>query len=185
MPDSLNLDDIVLGPDDEPPNRAKRKDKRGGRPGRKRVAEPLQELSEPFVRVPIPWLTDPCRQRAFPPEVRLLLYLLFRSRWGRHGVGVTNEFIAEVGISERTTQRALVRLERKGLIRVERHPRQDAPIVGRSWRLNEPLSPHLSPRATASVATWRHLCDQSDAGAVQFGRSQRCGTFLCTSLRRL
>jgi hypothetical protein len=130
-PDDINLEDIILGPDDEPPSRARKKDqRRRKRPGRPRSVKPLGELSGLFVRVPVQWLADPGPlSQASWPEVRLFLYALFRSQWGQRGVKVTNEFAAEVGIPGSTKRWALARLERKGLIRIERHARRETPII--------------------------------------------------------
>jgi hypothetical protein len=109
-----DLSDIILGPDDEPPNRARKR-----RQGR---VERLRSLPGPYVRVPIQWLCKPCRDHVFRPKERLFLYVLYRSHWGQRGVALTDAVIAEIGISRWNAYKILERLERKGWLRVERQP---------------------------------------------------------------
>jgi hypothetical protein len=130
-PDDSPFDpnDVFLDPDDEdqiPPNRANRAPERlenqGGR-------LQLPRLPGLYARVPLQWLTNPCREDVFEPEARLFLYLLLRSRWGQRGVHLTNAVATEIRISALVKRRALGRLERKGWVRVERHPGHGAPTV--------------------------------------------------------
>jgi hypothetical protein len=116
VPAELNNygEDVFLSPDDEPPNR---KPKRG----RRRVAR-LQPLPGIFVRVPLQWLCNPCREHIFKPEGRLFLYLLHHSRWGQRGVMLTSAAAAEIGLSRYAMYRAIEQLERKGWVRVIRRP---------------------------------------------------------------
>jgi hypothetical protein len=89
----IDLDDILLGPDDELPSERCWKERKAP----KRV-EPLQRLPGAFVRVPIQWLCQPVRKRVVPPQWRLFLYVLYRSHWGQRGVVVTDKVAAEVNI---------------------------------------------------------------------------------------
>jgi hypothetical protein len=108
-----DLDDIILGPEDEPPNRRKTS---------RRPRQRLLPLPGPFVRVPIQWLCKPGREHVIRARERLFFYLLYRSRWGQRGVGVTDATIAEIGAPRTTVYDALNLMERKGWIRVERGP---------------------------------------------------------------
>jgi hypothetical protein len=118
-PSDLDLDDILLGPDDdEPPNRKKRK----GQKDRPQQVGRLQPLPGQFVRVPIQWICQPRRGKyLYPPAVRLHLYLLHLSRWGQRGVPVTSAFRAEIKVSRKSTYQILKRIERQGWVRIERH----------------------------------------------------------------
>jgi hypothetical protein len=109
-----DLSNIFLGPDDEPPNRARKK-------ARTRVGR-LPPLPGPHVRVLTQWLSHPRREHVFQAEQRLFLYVLYRSHWGQLGVTLTRAAIAEIGAPRRTLYDAICRLERKGWIRVERRP---------------------------------------------------------------
>jgi hypothetical protein len=119
-----NPDDIFLGPDDQAsPNRARKKScQRIGR---------LQALPGPYVRVPMQWILKPHRESPFATraEAELFLLVLYRSHWGQRGVKLTDAVAAEVRVSGTTRKQVLRRLEHKGWIRVERHPRQEAPVV--------------------------------------------------------
>jgi len=118
-PDSLN-DDIFLGPDDDaPPKRGEKS------PSTSR----LRPLPGAYVRVPIQWLTRPCREHVFRAEERLFLYVLYRSHWGQHGVKLTNAVAAEIGLSKWTKLRALQKLEQRGWLRAERQTAHSAPTV--------------------------------------------------------
>lgn len=119
--DLTDYEDVFLGPDDEPPNRLKRK-------GRGPV-ERLRPLPGAYVRVPIQWLCKPYRKRGFPPETRLLLYVLYRSHWGQRSVVVTDQVAAEVGIASRYKRQLLVQLERVGWIDRQASHRHGAPVV--------------------------------------------------------
>jgi hypothetical protein len=68
--------------------------------------------------VPILW------RPVFEPVARLFLYVLYRSHWGQRGVALTSAFIAEIGLSRWAASRALARLERKKVVRVDRRPGQ-------------------------------------------------------------
>jgi hypothetical protein len=110
-----DLGDIFLGPDDVPPNRARKKT-------RQRIGR-LPLLSGPHVRVPIQWI---CQQRRdeylFHPECRLFLYVLYRSHWGQVGIPVTNAFRSAINVSRDGCYKIIERLERRGWIAVERCP---------------------------------------------------------------
>jgi hypothetical protein len=82
-----------------------------------------------FVRVPIQWLTKPDLPYPFRPSERLFLYLLFKSRWGAHGVKLTNDVASEVGVSPRVKQKCIKRWERQGWVRIEREGGQRSPVV--------------------------------------------------------
>jgi hypothetical protein len=116
-----DLANIVLGPDDEPPKRVRKTTRR--------QVNRLQPLPGPYVRVPIQWLCKPGREHIAPPEMRLFLYVLYRSHWGQRGVVLTNAAASEVGVEPRTKQKALGRLKRKGWVRTERHSSHKAPLV--------------------------------------------------------
>ncbi len=120
MPADLH-EDVFLGPDDEPPNRPRRK-------GRRPVGR-LLPLPGAYVRVPMQWLCKPCRKHILPPEARLFFYVLYRSHWGQRDVVVTDQVAAEVGIASRTKRKLLAQLERAGWVRIERHARHGAPVV--------------------------------------------------------
>ena len=122
MPASpIDYDDMFLGPDDEPPNRSRRNSQK--------PVERLLPLPGHFARVPIQWLCKPHRKGGFPAQTRLLLFVLYRSRWGQRGVVVTDKMAAEVGIVPRTKRKLLAQLERAGWFRIERHIRHGAPVV--------------------------------------------------------
>ena len=110
---------IFLGPDDEPPNRPRRKDR----------VERLRPLPGAYVRVPIQWLCKPCQKHLFQPKERLFLYVLYRSHWGQRGVVVTDKVAAEVEVVPRHKRKLLVQLEREGWIRIDRRTRHGATIV--------------------------------------------------------
>ena len=82
--------------------------------------ERLKRLPVAFGRVPIAWLSDGPWPSPFDAQGRLLIYLLYRSRWGQRGVKLTNAVAAELGMTPRTKQRCLLRLEQAGRVRVER-----------------------------------------------------------------
>jgi hypothetical protein len=107
-------------------------DDEGGEPrqpsDRKRVKR-LPHLPGPFVRIPIAWLNpSSVRPAPFTATQRLYLLLLYRSHWGQRGVKLTSAVAAEIGMPPRSRQWSLSRLERDGLVRVERSGRS-APIV--------------------------------------------------------
>lgn len=92
---------------------------------RARKPERLKRLPVAFGRVPIAWLSEPS---PFDAKSRLLIYLLYRSRWGQRGIKLTSAVVAELGITSRTKQRCLSRLEQEGRVRIERTGR-DAPTA--------------------------------------------------------
>jgi len=112
----------ILNPEDESEPEQKRP------AGRKRVGR-LPSLNGPFIRIPISWL-NPSSPRAAPftATQRLYLLLLYRSYWGQRGVKLTSAVGAEIGMPARTRQWCLVRLERDGLVRIERSGR-GAPVA--------------------------------------------------------
>jgi hypothetical protein len=121
----IDLADFLLGPDDEPPTRRRKK--------RHERAGSLQPLPGAFVRVPIHWISRPRRgEYLYRPRERLFLYLLYRSHWGQRGVPLTSAFLEAINIERRYAYRLLDQLEAKGRVRIER--REDArgrPLVVR------------------------------------------------------
>jgi hypothetical protein len=115
MPQQDDLANVVLGPDDEPPNRRHKVT-------RQRVGR-LPPLPGPHVRVPLQWICQPRQDKyLFRPSFRLFLYLLYRSYWGQRGVALTADVTAEIGLSRWAGYRALSLLEREKWVRVERRP---------------------------------------------------------------
>jgi hypothetical protein len=76
-----------------------------------------KHLKVPFVMVPVPWISD---QSLFPARARLLLLLLYESRWGRREVHLTSAMGAKVGLSRWAKNRHARQLECDGLVRIER-----------------------------------------------------------------
>jgi hypothetical protein len=132
LPDPNYADDLeneILGPgDDVLPNRQARQ----GGETRPSKAQRLGRLPNPFVRVPIKWLTRPRYRSVFPPSTALFLYVLYRSHWGQRGVEITSAVAAQFGMTRRTKNKCILRWERGELVRVERRGRKAArvwPIV--------------------------------------------------------
>jgi hypothetical protein len=115
------LNNVFLDPEDERPNRAKKR-------SRRRVTS-LRPLPGPFVRVPLQWLTKPVKKHIAPSRTRLFFYLLYRSHWGQRGVVVTDQVAAEVGVEASRKRRILTQLAHDGWIRVERRTTNSAPVV--------------------------------------------------------
>lgn len=81
------------------------------------------------MRFPMQWLLKPVKKHVLGTEARLFLLVLYRSHWGQRGVKLTDAVAAEVGVASSTKRVAVSQLERKGWIRVERHPGFEAPVV--------------------------------------------------------
>ena len=102
--------------------------RRPGRPPGSRAVR-LPHLPGPFIRIPLSWLKPSSpRPAPFTATQRLYLLLLYRSYWGQRGVRLTSEVGLEIGMLPRTRRWALSRLERDGLVRVERGG-HSAPVV--------------------------------------------------------
>jgi hypothetical protein len=94
-------------------------------PRKRRRADRLRPLPGPYVRVPIQWLTNPCRPHLSGAEWRVFLYVVYRSHWGQRGVALTATIAAELGLLTRYARyQTAASLERKGWLRVERHGQQ-------------------------------------------------------------
>jgi hypothetical protein len=81
-----------------------------------------------YARSWLPWLTNRQFDAAYPPITRLWLYLLIRSKEGRHRLSLTNAMAAEIGIDRYQKYRLLRQLERAGFVAVDRVGRS-APAV--------------------------------------------------------
>jgi hypothetical protein len=91
-------------------------------------------LPVPWVRIPLPLFVK--RRRGhwlLPPEMRLLCLLIHKTGEGQRPFALTDKAVAEIGLAPRTRRDILDRLERKGLIRIERIGPQHAPAVSLIW----------------------------------------------------
>jgi hypothetical protein len=86
-------------------------------PEPKRARARLPRSTRPWARV---WLSELGDRRLFPPALRLLLVLRYRSYEGQEMVRLTEDITAEAGISNRIRHRYARQLERCGVVRVER-----------------------------------------------------------------
>jgi hypothetical protein len=101
------------------------------KPGRLRKRGPLPV---PWVRIPLPLFMKRRRGRwLLPAELRVLCLLIHKTGEGQRPFVLTDEAVAEIGLAPRTRRNILIRLERKGLIRVERVGSQHAPAVSLVW----------------------------------------------------
>ena len=114
-PEDLNPDDVILGPDDEPPRRARM------RPGRAklRVVESQPEQKKPtgWTKISMEQLADRAWDRLLPPKVRLYLYLQNEVRKG-NPITLTNAAAAKLGLDRHDKWRELRVLEKMGLVTV-------------------------------------------------------------------
>jgi hypothetical protein len=111
----IDLDDLLLGPDDELPSEQRRE--------AQKQAKSLRPLPSHFVRVPVPWICQKRKGRyLYPPQWRLFHYALYRSHWGQCGVAITGAFRAEIAVSRNKAYDAVEKFERGGWFRVERLP---------------------------------------------------------------
>jgi hypothetical protein len=88
----------------------------------------LIKRQDRFVRLPlavVDVMAKDCRDKAWP----LLCYLMYESwRTGHYPVKLANEFLARIGIDRDAKLRALRKLERLGLISIERRGRK-SPVI--------------------------------------------------------
>ena len=91
------------------------------------VGERKAKRVEQFLKVPVPWLEH--LEGASGKTYALALVLLWRS-WKAHGrpFPLANGLLKIEGVSRRTKWRALVELESRGLISIERR-HQKSPLV--------------------------------------------------------
>jgi hypothetical protein len=75
-----NLEALRIPPDDDQGS-AEAPESARGKPRQR--AERLQPLPEPYVRIPLRWLSKPDKDHVFEPEARLFLLVLYRSHWGQ------------------------------------------------------------------------------------------------------
>ena len=73
-----------------------------------------------FAQVELAWLSNPDRQGAVAPWVRLYLLLQYATKRGERTVRLTTEMMAEIGISRQNKPRYLRQLEARGLVKVVR-----------------------------------------------------------------
>jgi hypothetical protein len=105
-----DLADIILGPDDEPPNKSKKE-----RPQARRLPR-----SREFSRIWLPWLKERRWQQLLSPATRLWLVVWYRSGEGEEPIKLTQKVAEEASIPRRLCHRYARQLEKLALIQVER-----------------------------------------------------------------
>jgi hypothetical protein len=119
----LDLNDIVLGPDDiEPPN--KRRSAGNAKPKRSRIAP-----AEGFSRVFFDWFEDPSFREVYPPVTRLWSVLWYRSGEGQESVRLSAKVVAEARIPLKRRHRYAQQLATAGLIRIDRAGRSEFEVT--------------------------------------------------------
>src|SRR6516164_3892953 len=81
----------------------------------------LPRTDKPFTRIFHSWLTN---HGLFPPHIRLLAIVAYRSREGRRKVQLSANIAAEAGIGARLKYRYAKQLERMGAVHIERDGQQ-------------------------------------------------------------
>jgi hypothetical protein len=81
----------------------------------------LPRTNEPFTRIFHSWLVN---HVLFPPHIRLLVVLAYRSHEGRQKVRLTAKIAAEADIETRLKHRYARQLERMGAVHFEREGQQ-------------------------------------------------------------
>jgi hypothetical protein len=105
-----DLDGIILGPDDEPPNKPEK-----ARGQTRRLAR-----SNEFARIWLSWLKEPRWCQLLPPAARLWLVVWYRCGEGGEPIQLTQKIAEEANVAREICYRYARKLEKLGLVRVQR-----------------------------------------------------------------